>query len=67
VALALPRLREIDGSIAPQDLFQQIYVEALVRNGQWVEAQHLLQQQVRGASVRLQRHVEGVAQSLRIF
>jgi hypothetical protein len=68
LALALPRLREIGGSHAQRDLFQQIYVDALVRSGQLVEAQHLLQQQVRGQaeSVRLGQQAARVARQLGI-
>jgi hypothetical protein len=68
LALALPRLREIGGSHAQRDLFQQIYVDALVRSGQLVEAQHLLQQQVRGQaeSARLGQQAARVARQLGI-
>ena len=68
LATALPRLREIGGSHAQRDLFQQLYVDALLRSGQAVEAQHLLQQQVRGQpeSARLARQAGRVAQLLGI-
>ena len=68
LATALPRLREIGGSHAQRDLFQQIYVDALLRSGQEVEAQHLLQQQVRGQpeSARLGRLALQSARALRI-
>jgi hypothetical protein len=35
---------EVGGSHAQRDLFEQIYLDALVRSGQWVGAQNLLQQ-----------------------
>lgn len=65
---ALPRLREIGGSHAQRDLFHQLYVDALVRSGQTVEAQHLLQQQARlqPESARLARQALNAAQALRI-
>ena len=65
---ALPRLREIGGSHAQRDLFQQLYVDALLRSGQTVEAQHLLQQQARlqPESARLARQAMQAAQSLGI-
>lgn len=68
LALALPRLREIGGSHAQRDLFQQIYLDALVRSGQLAEAQHLLQQHVRllPASRRLARQAGAVARALHI-
>lgn len=40
---ALPRLAEIGGSHAQRDLFQQIWLDALGRSGQWVPAQNFLQ------------------------
>ncbi|MFT3718038.1 tetratricopeptide repeat protein [Pseudorhodoferax sp.] len=68
LALALPRLREIGGSHAQRDLFQQLYLDALARSGQLAEAQHLLQQQARlqPASRRLDRQARAVAQALGI-
>lgn len=45
---ALPRLMEIGGSHAQRDLFEQIHLDALIRSGHWVGAQHLAQQRVRG-------------------
>ena len=41
---ALPRMLEVGGSHAQRDLFEQIHLDALVRSGQWVGAQNLLQQ-----------------------
>jgi hypothetical protein len=68
LALALHRLREIGGSHAQRDLFQQIYVDALVRSGQLVETQHLLfqQAQLQPESLRLARHSLMAAKVLRI-
>ena len=68
LALALPRLREIGGSHAQRDLFQQIYIDALCRSGQAVEAQNLLQQQARlqPESRRLARQAAAVAEALGI-
>ncbi len=39
----LPRLVEIGGSDAQRDLFHQIWLHALQRNGQWATVQNLLQ------------------------
>lgn len=68
LALALPRLREIGGSHAQRDLFQQIYIDALARSGQLAEAQHLVQQQARllPASRRLDRQGRSLARALGI-
>lgn len=43
LGLALPRLIEIGGSHAQRDLFQQIWLDALQRHGQWAVVQNLLQ------------------------
>ena len=40
---ALPRLLEIGGSHAQRDLFHQVWLDALQKNGQWAAAQNLLQ------------------------
>jgi tetratricopeptide (TPR) repeat protein len=68
LAQALPRLREIGGSHAQRDLFQQIYIDALARSGQLAEAQHLVQQQARllPASRRLERQGHALALALGI-
>jgi hypothetical protein len=68
LAQALPRLREIGGSHAQRDLFQQIYIDALARSGQLAEAQHLVQQQARllPASRRLERQGQALALALGI-
>lgn len=41
---ALPGLIGIGGSHAQRDLFEQIYLAALLRDGHWVIAQRLLEQ-----------------------
>ncbi|MDB5816622.1 MAG: hypothetical protein JWQ11_262 [Rhizobacter sp.] len=46
LGIAMPRLLEIGGSHAQRDLFDQVYLDALIRGGQWPEAQNLLQQRV---------------------
>ncbi|WP_298212666.1 tetratricopeptide repeat protein [Acidovorax sp.] len=43
LGLALPRLIEIGGSHAQRDLFHQVWLDALQRNGQWATVQNLLQ------------------------
>jgi tetratricopeptide (TPR) repeat protein len=73
---ALPRLMEIGGSHAQRDLFAQVRLDALVRSGQLIGAQQLLQQQLASQpeSARLRRQaaevytalgLESVATSLR--
>jgi hypothetical protein len=62
---ALPRLMEIGGSHAQRDLFEQIYLDALVRSGTepaLAGAQGILQQQVNGQpeSLRLRRQANAV-------
>ncbi len=54
---ALPRLALIGGSHAQRDLFEQLYLDALMRAGHWNAAQQLLQQRVNQQphSRRLQR------------
>jgi hypothetical protein len=58
LGLALPRMMEIGGSHAQRDLFAQIHLDAMLRDGQWSGAQHLLQQQLcaQPESARLRRH-----------
>ena len=46
LGLALPQLIRIGGSHAQRDLFEQIYLDALLRSGQRIAAQHLIQQRV---------------------
>ncbi len=43
LGLALPRLLQIGGSHAQRDLFEQIYLDALMRAGRWNAAQQSLQ------------------------
>ena len=54
---ALPRLTQIGGSHAQRDLFEQIYLDALMQAGHWGAAQQILQQQVnwQPQSCRLRR------------
>jgi hypothetical protein len=63
---ALPRLLEIGGSHAQRDLFEQIHLDALVKNKQWPGTQNLLQQRLRGQpeSARLRRLAAGVYTAL---
>ena len=53
----LPRMLEVGGSHAQRDLFEQIHLDALIRSGQWVGAQNLLQQRANAQpeSLRLER------------
>lgn len=59
---ALPRLVEIGGSHAQRDLFHQIWLDALQRNGQWAAVQNLLQPQANAQpqSLRLARQAGAV-------
>ena len=59
LGIALPRLLEIGGSHAQRDLFHQIWLDALQRNGQWAAVQNLLQPLVNAQpeSARLARQV----------
>lgn len=54
---ALPRLAEIGGSHAQRDLFEQIYLDALLLSGQWEAARQTLTPRLagQGESVRLNR------------
>ena len=60
--MALPRLVEIGGSHAQRDLFHQIWLDALQRNGQWAAVQNVLQPLVNGQpeSVRLARQIRAI-------
>jgi hypothetical protein len=65
LGLALPRLVEIGGSHAQRDLFEQVYLDALIRNGTETTlagAQGILQQQLNGQpeSVRLRRQAAAI-------
>ena len=69
LGLALPRLMEIGGSHAQRDLFEQVYLDALVRSGTaatLASAQGLLQQQRNGQpeSLRLRRQADAVYAAL---
>ena len=59
---ALPRLMEIGGSHAQRDLFEQIYLDALIRSGRWSAAQQAVQQRLRGQpeSIRMRRQAKRV-------
>lgn len=63
---ALPRMLEVGGSHAQRDLFEQIHLDALVRSGQWVGAQNLLQQRANAQpeSLRLARQARELQQRL---
>jgi len=63
---ALPRLVAIGGSHAQRELFEQIYLDALQRGGQWAGALNLLQPQARRQpqSVRLKRRAQAVNAAL---
>ena len=66
---ALPRLMDIGGSHAQRDLFEQVYLDAMVRSGTrttLTAAQGILQQQRNGQpeSLRLQRQVATVHAAL---
>ena len=63
---ALPRLVEIGGSHAQRDLFHQIWLDALQRNGQWAAVQNVLQPLCNAypQSRRLARQMRQVNQGL---
>ncbi len=65
---ALPRLLEIGGSHAQRDLFEQIYLDALMHSGRWGAAQQLVQQRCNGQaeSVRLKSQARRVYSMLGI-
>jgi hypothetical protein len=65
LGVALPRMIEIGGSHAQRDLFEQVYLDALVRTGTestLTGAQGILQQQLNGQpeSLRLWRQTSAV-------
>ncbi|GAA4336905.1 tetratricopeptide repeat protein [Variovorax defluvii] len=69
LGLALPRLVEIGGSHAQRDLFEQVYLDALIASGTastLASAQGLLQQQVNAQpeSLRLRRRADQVYAAL---
>ena len=66
---ALPRLVEIGGSHAQRDLFEQLYLDALVKTGEparLASAQGMLQRQLntQPESRRLARHANAVYAAL---
>jgi hypothetical protein len=63
---ALPRMLEVGGSHAQRDLFEQIHLDALVRSGQCVGAQNILQQRTNAQpeSRRLARQADDLLQRL---
>ncbi len=68
LGVALPRLVEIGGSHAQRDLFHQIWLDALQRNGQWAAVQNSLQPLVNAQpeSVRLAKQVKVVNGALQL-
>lgn len=66
LGVALPRLVEIGGSHAQRDLFHQIWLDALQRNGQWAAVQNVLQPLCNAypQSRRLARQMRQVNQGL---
>jgi tetratricopeptide (TPR) repeat protein len=62
----LPRLPEIGGSHAQRGLFEQIHLDALIRSGHWVGAQHLVQQGLNAQveSARLKRQAQQIYTAL---
>lgn len=65
---ALGRMLEIGGSHAQRDLFQQIYVDSLVRSGARVAAQQLLEERRRGEpyGVAVNRTLAGLYAELKL-
>jgi len=63
---ALPRMVEIGGSHAQRDLFQQVWLDALQRSGQWASVQNLLQPlaNAQPESLRLARQAHAANQAL---
>lgn len=69
LGLALPRLMEIGGSHAQRDLFEQVYLDALIRSGSeatLASAQGILQQHLnqQPESLRLRRQANAVYAAL---
>ena len=66
LGLALPRLLQIGGSHAQRDLFHQIWLDALQKDGQWATVQNLLQPQANAQpeSRRLARQARAVNAAL---
>lgn len=63
---ALPSMMEVGGSHAQRDLFNQVYIDALMKSGRWGAAQQLLQVQLAGQpeSLRLRRQARKAYSSL---
>ena len=66
LAQALPKLAAIGGSHAQRDLFDQIFLDSLMRSGRWATAQQIVQQRLRGhpESLRMKRQGEKIYASL---
>ena len=66
LAQAVPKLAAIGGSHAQRDLFDQIYLDSLMRSGHWATAQQIVQQRLRGhpESLRMKRQGERIYASL---
>ena len=62
----MPKLPAIGGSHAQRDLFDQIYLDSLMRSQQWPAAQQIVQQRLRGhpESLRMKRQGEQIYASL---
>ena len=62
----MPKLGVIGGSHAQRDVFDQIYLDSLMRSGQWATAQQIVQQRLRGhpQSLRMKRQGEQIYASL---
>ena len=62
----MPQLGAIGGSHAQRDLFDQIYLDALMRSGQWAAAQQIVQPRLRAhpESLRMKRQGEQIYASL---
>ena len=59
LAQAMPKLAAIGGSHAQRDLFDQIYLDALMRSGRWATAQQIVQQRLRGHPESLRMKCQG--------
>ncbi len=62
----MPKLGAIGGSHAQRDEFDQIYLDSLMRSGQWATAQQIVQQRLRGhpQSLRMKRQGEQIYAAL---
>ena len=63
---ALPRMAEVGGSHAQRDIFEQVWLGALMRAGRWPAAQNLLQPRANAhpQSVRLRRQLDDAYRAL---